>query len=294
MPRRIASSSTPRARAASAAPSAFARLKRPRSLQVDARRGRRRRRRTSIASGSSAASRRPHSSPTLTTARSACVEERALRGEVLLHRAVEVEVVLRQVREDEHREPRAVEPALRLGDRRRLHRARAVAGVDHLAKQPLQVDRLRRVQARRRPLAARPGARCSSAAPAAARPLEDRVQEERGRRLAVRAGDGGDRRARGTGRRRRAPRPAASRRARSGRRAAATGDVERPLDDERGGAGGGRVAGEVVPVAPSRRARRRRASRAAPRACRTRGRRCRPWPRSHPPCRPRRRARAPP
>ena len=59
-----------------------------------------------IASGSSAPSRRPYSSPTLTTARRRLLEERALRGVVRLHRAVEVQMVLREVREYEHVEPR--------------------------------------------------------------------------------------------------------------------------------------------------------------------------------------------
>ena len=89
------------------------------------------------------------------------VEERALRREVLIHRAVEVEVVLRQVREDEHAEARAGEPSLRAADRRRLHRARTVAGVEHLAEQALEVDRLGRVQPDRPLLPADDAPRCS-------------------------------------------------------------------------------------------------------------------------------------
>ena len=51
------------------------------------------------------------------------VEQRALRGEVRIHRAVEVEVVLGQVREDEHAEARAGKTPLRAADRRRLDRS---------------------------------------------------------------------------------------------------------------------------------------------------------------------------
>ena len=53
------------------------------------------------ASGSSAASRRPYSSPTLTAAGGRRDEEAPFRLEVRLHVAVEVEVVLAEVREDE-------------------------------------------------------------------------------------------------------------------------------------------------------------------------------------------------
>ena len=61
---------------------------------------------------SSSASRRPHSSPMLTAAGvgKAPGEELALRREVVLHRLVEVEVVLAEVREDECVEANAVEP----------------------------------------------------------------------------------------------------------------------------------------------------------------------------------------
>ena len=120
------------------------------------------------------------------------VEQRALRLEVRLHRAVEVEVVLRQVREDEHREPRAREPPLRLRDRGRLHHARAVARVDHLAEEPLQVDRLGRVEPGRPRLAADAPLDVREQAGLPPVGLEDRVQQERGGRLAVRAGDRGD------------------------------------------------------------------------------------------------------
>ena len=83
-----------------------------------------------------------------------CDEEAPLRLEVRLHVAVEVEVVLAEVREDEDGEANAVEPVELRRVRRRLHRARAVAGVEHLAERALQVDRLRRRAHDTAPLAA--------------------------------------------------------------------------------------------------------------------------------------------
>ena len=92
-------------------------------------------------------------------------EEPPLRLEVRLHVAVEVEVVLAEIREHEHGEADAVEPVEDGRVRRRLHRARAVAGVEHLAEQPLQVDRL--------------GRRAHDAAPLAADPRLDRPEQAR-------------------------------------------------------------------------------------------------------------------
>ena len=65
------------------------------------------------AARSSAARRLPHASSTFTTAggRRLAREQPSLGVEVALHRAVEVEVVLRQVGEHERREAHAVEPA---------------------------------------------------------------------------------------------------------------------------------------------------------------------------------------
>ena len=119
-------------------------------------------------------------------------EQPALRVEVALHRAVEVEMVLREVREHERREANAVE-AVQLGAvRGRLERAALVPGVEHLAKCPLQVDRLRGrahscaylVPHARLDRAEQPGL--------PTRRLEDRVEQVRGRRLAVRARDARD------------------------------------------------------------------------------------------------------
>ena len=83
----------------------------------------------------------PHSSPTFTAAGGGCGarEEPPLRLEVLLHRPVQVEVVLAQVREDERVEADAVEAAERrsvrasprrprFGRPRRASRGRAAAG----------------------------------------------------------------------------------------------------------------------------------------------------------------------
>ena len=114
-------------------------------------------------------------------------EEPPLGVEVALDRAVEVEVVLGQVREDERREAHAVEPAELRAVRGRLHRAAAVTAVEHLAEAALEVDRLRRRPEGRTALAADPALdRAEQAGPPAARG-EDRVEQERGRGLPVRA-----------------------------------------------------------------------------------------------------------
>ena len=116
-------------------------------------------------------------------------------------------MVLRQVREDERGEADAVEPAERRAVRRRLHARAAVAGVEHLPELALQVDRLGRRAHGRPPLAADAALdRPEQPGPPAGRG-EDRVEQERRRRLAVRAGDAGDLRApRSGGRRTRRPR----------------------------------------------------------------------------------------
>ena len=71
-------------------------------------------------------------------------EEAALRLVVLLHRPVQVEVVLGEVGEHERVEAHAVEPVEDGAVGRRLDRDARVAGVDHLAEEPLEVDRLGR------------------------------------------------------------------------------------------------------------------------------------------------------
>src|SRR5207302_1245506 len=124
--------------------------------------------------------------------RTAVDEQPSLRLEVALHRLVEVEVVLAQVREDERREPHPVEAAELRSVRGRLHRAAAVAGVEHLAESALDVDRLGGRTDRGAALASHAALDRAEQAGAAAGGGEDRVEQERGRRLPVRAGDARD------------------------------------------------------------------------------------------------------
>ena len=92
-------------------------------------------------------------------------EEPALGVEVLLERPVEVEVVLAQVREDEDREADP-EQALQCGAvGGGLHGGASVPGVEHLAQEALDVDRL--------------GGRPHRGAPLAADPVLDRAEETR-------------------------------------------------------------------------------------------------------------------
>ena len=67
-----------------------------------------------------------------------------------------------------------------------------VAAVDHLAEEALEVDRLGRVEPGRPRLAADAPLDVRQQPGLAAGGLEDRVEQERGRRLPVRAGDAGD------------------------------------------------------------------------------------------------------
>ena len=131
--------------------------------------------------------------------------------------------------------------------RRRLDRTRAIAGVEHLAEDPLEVDRLGRRPVELPPLAA--DARLDGAdeprSPAGGG--EDRVEEEGGGRLAARPGHPGDLELRG--------RVAEERDRRPGHRGARVRDhelrdveVEAPLDHERDGAVLDRLRREVVPV----------------------------------------------
>ena len=260
MPRATASSSTPSSRAPRRAPSAFSTLKRPRSREVDRRRARSaptlgvvgepERERVPAAR---AASRRPYASPTFTAAAARLREEPPLRGEVRLHRPVEVEVVLRQVREDERREADAVEAAAAPSaiDVASITQARSPAS-SISPEQALQVDRLRRVQ--RRPAGARRrrGARSSPSSPGR-RPAASRIAQSRNAVVVLpfvpvtpatgSSAVGSPKNAR----------PRLPSRARTfGDDDLGDGEVERPLDDERGGAGRDRVRREVVPVDRSR------------------------------------------
>ena len=176
-------------------------------------------------------------------------EEAALRLVVRVHRPVEVQVILGEVREDERSEARADE-ALELGRvRGGLHRTAPVAGIEHLAVRALEIDGLRRRADDPAPLAADPHLDGAEQAGTAAGSGEDRVEQERRRRLPVRPGDGGDFQL--------ACRPAEERVGGERHRSARVADdqlrhrkVERTLDDESGRAGGNRVGGEIVAVRP--------------------------------------------
>ena len=116
-------------------------------------------------------------------------EEPPLRVEVGAQRAVEVEVVLRQVREDERPEARPDEP-LQLGRvRGGLHRTAPVAGVEELAEGALEVDCLGRRPGDGPPLAPHPHLDGAEQARSPAGRGEDRVEQERRRRLSVRPRD---------------------------------------------------------------------------------------------------------
>ena len=174
-------------------------------------------------------------------------EEPALRLEVLLHRAVEIEVILAQVREDERVEAHAVEApegrAVRAGLDGRAH----VARVEHLAKQPLEIDRLGRRERRGTPLAADLPLDGPHEAGLATRRIENRAQEECRGRLPVRSRDtcdlellrrlaeeevGGD----------------CHRLAHGRHEELRDIDLERPLDDDGGSTALDRLPGEVVAV----------------------------------------------
>jgi hypothetical protein len=69
-------------------------------------------------------------------------EEPPLRIEVILESAMEVEMVLAQIREDEYGKADSQEPLQRRAMRGRFHRGASVARVEHLAEKALHVDRL--------------------------------------------------------------------------------------------------------------------------------------------------------
>ena len=117
------------------------------------------------------------------------LEQPPLGREVGLHRLVEVEVVLGQVREHAAREADAATPAELERVRGDLHRARAVAGVEHPPEGGLEVDRLGR---RALDLLLHPAHHAldrAEQARLAPRRLEQVADQEGGGGLAVRAGD---------------------------------------------------------------------------------------------------------
>ena len=174
-------------------------------------------------------------------------EQTPLGLEVVLHTAVEVEVVLGQVgeRRDVEVDPRRAAEGQRMrGD---LHHACPITRVEHPPERPLQVDRLRR-----RPLDLlgpssddlldRPEQ--STAEP---RRFEDRADEEGGGGLAVGTGDPdhaelGARIAEPAGRNRRHRPP------RVGDDQLRYVEIELPLGDQRGGPRRDHVGSEVVAV----------------------------------------------
>src|SRR6266496_5851663 len=115
-------------------------------------------------------------------------EEPALRVEVALEGSVEVEMILAEVGEGEGAEANAVEPAQLGTVGGRLERATPIACAEHLTEGALEVDRLGRRTECRAALAPDQALDRAEQAGPAARRAENRVEEEGGRRLAVRAG----------------------------------------------------------------------------------------------------------
>ena len=174
-------------------------------------------------------------------------EQPSLGVEVLVHRAVEVEVILAQVREDERAEANVVQPMLRGRVRRRLHRAAAVTRVEHVPEGALEVDGLRGRVPHRPPLASDPALDGAEQARPVSGRGEHRVEQEGGRGLPVRARDRSDGECRrrpaeegvggGCHRCSRIPDDELRRR-----------EIEATLDDQRDGAPGERFGGMVVAV----------------------------------------------
>ena len=232
-----------------------------------------------------ASSRLPYGSAAFVAVGQRPSNRRALAAKYSSIDAVEVEVVLREVRERRGGEPDAVDAVQVERVRGDLHRARAVARVEHAAERALQVDRLGR----------RPLDRFGRAA----HDLLDRPEQSaadcrrpRGSR-ASRTPWWSCRSCRsrpppaacGSARRRTGRRAGPSRCARRARRPAARRRLERPLAHHRDGPGCDRGRGVLVAVDRRSRARRRTARRARRDASRRRGRRsprrpARPRPRA--------------
>jgi hypothetical protein len=100
---------------------------------------------------------------------------------------VKVEVVVTEVRENQHGKADSVEAMQDGRMRRGLHCAGAIARVEHLAEQPLQVDRLRCRPHDSPPLAADARLDRAQQARASTGRCEDREEEEARRRLAARS-----------------------------------------------------------------------------------------------------------
>ena len=113
-------------------------------------------------------------------------EEPPLGLEVLLQRAVQVEMILGQVREDERVETNPTEPPEGRAVRGRFDRGAPVPRVEHLPEETLELDRLGCGEGRATLLAADDPADGPDQSGPAIRGLEHRVQKEGRRRLAVR------------------------------------------------------------------------------------------------------------
>src|SRR6266542_5951449 len=176
-------------------------------------------------------------------------EEPTLSLEVALERAVKVQMVLAEVREDERGEARALEASELRTVRRRLHHAAQVALGKHLAERPLKVDRLRRRPIGSPPLGTNPSLDGGHERRAKSRVLQHGVEEIGGGRLSVRTCDPGDRQIA------RRVVEELGRGASHGLPGIANhdlgyGDVQRTLEDQRDRPACDGVRGEVVPIGP--------------------------------------------
>ena len=117
------------------------------------------------------------------------LEQPALGEPIALERAVEVQVVLRQIREDRHveRDPVGAREGQRV--RRHLHRDAADAAVAHLREHRLEIQRLGRGLVGRQGLVAEHVPDRADDARGEAARAQQRLHQVRGRRLAVRPGD---------------------------------------------------------------------------------------------------------
>ncbi len=123
------------------------------------------------------------------TLRSRGGEERRLRLEVVLHRPVEVQVILREVGEDGGIEDQSVDSAEGERMARHLHGDRVNPPLAHGSEQCVQVGRLRRGARTGELLIAKVDPRGADHAGREPRRAQSGLEQERGRRLAVRAGD---------------------------------------------------------------------------------------------------------
>ena len=117
------------------------------------------------------------------------LEQPPLDLEVILHVAMEVEVIAGEIGEDAGGKAESVGAAQRQGVRRDLDGAGAGAAIDHLPQQPLQIRGLRRRARRLGLMIADPRADGTDTPAHDPGRLEDGGDEIRGGCLAVRAGD---------------------------------------------------------------------------------------------------------